>query len=373
MTRLDYEALIVAYRESLVTRLRGFRAGDAASFLESWVCHDDDVRSVEELLDAAADHGLRSVALRFAKPTLERVRLDALTDAMAAFGELEVTPELDGSAEVIVTLRAGGRGDARPKPASVARRAAPSPVNDHETEIGTNAIYDAALARIEAFPHEAPPTADAISVVFGGGCLSTVVDPRTGCVASATHGGGVGPMRALLELTCTTIETLPLREVSDHGALRVELALRGRRESRPVAGVTTVASADRRLRECERALRELVTLWEQREGALPIESEFVRPPRASWTAASAKERIARIDAVLAEVLPTLGLAATSMRCLDVEHDVRVILTGRPLASGAPLFDIEHVLKERVEPELAVYLDEMVDANVIRRLTRREAP
>jgi hypothetical protein len=53
--------------------------------------------------------------------------------------------------------------------------------------------------------------------------------------------------------------------------------------------------------------------------------------------------------------------------------VRVILA---FADGVPpaekpvkLHAAERALKERVDPELAVYLEEMRDSNVIRRLTK----
>ena len=59
--RVDYESLVTAYKESLVTVLRGFRP--TAEFLEAWVYDEDDVISILNIIEAAEDAGLAKISV----------------------------------------------------------------------------------------------------------------------------------------------------------------------------------------------------------------------------------------------------------------------------------------------------------------------
>ncbi len=387
---LDYDALSETYRQGLVTRLRGFKAGDASTeapgFLVSWVCHEDDVRSVEDLLDAAVEHGLREVTLRFGEATAARIGAAHLEETIKAFGATSRAPDagavlirvvLHGEGRAVTTSAAAGETTRRARMQQGASTS--SSTSTGVAGLSTHALYDAALARIATFPHQGDASASAITSSFATffdqatrGTLGIDVDAQATTVTRACHHGSSGDARALLEIVCATIEGLPLREVADHGALRVELALRGRTGARPVAGVTTLGSADLRLAAAEALLRDLVRAWEHANHALPSTNEFVRAASASWREATLQERRARIDAVLDGLLPALGLAADALRFSAVEREVRVVLEARGARSPelpSVLFAVERALKEGVDVELSVYIEEMRDTNLLRRLTK----
>ena len=67
---LVYDALARAYREGLVTRLRGFQVGP--EFLDAWVDDEDAVKAVFDVFDAARAHGLPGLRVTLEAATAER-------------------------------------------------------------------------------------------------------------------------------------------------------------------------------------------------------------------------------------------------------------------------------------------------------------
>jgi hypothetical protein len=75
--------------------------------------------------------------------------------------------------------------------------------------------------------------------------------------------------------------------------------------------------------------------------------------------------------VLAERIKGLGLLDDDVRVIVVEQQVRLTIAFRESVEvqKKPRFirDFEHVLHETLEPSLQVFMSEVKDANVLRRL------
>lgn len=92
---LNYEGLVRAFEDALVTKLRGH--GAEADYLEMWVPDEDPVKSILNMVEAAAAYGRDDIAIEVSMETLTDRQVDEL---LAVLGEI-------GPARA--TARAGGR------------------------------------------------------------------------------------------------------------------------------------------------------------------------------------------------------------------------------------------------------------------------
>jgi hypothetical protein len=375
---IDYDALVDAYRRSLTSVLRRFRPGDFnEAFLETWVPDEDDGKSIEGIFEAASAAKVPRVALRLAEATLLRLTEARLVAIGARFGVATLSRE----GEAIVIDVALGEAEARGVGAAQASvvvekrapRPAPGPPVPPMNERG--AAYDAAIRSLGPFTHEgardaAAGSATRVAVDHAGGTLEAWIDAaRT--IVLARHRGGEGDVPFVLEALCRTIESLPLREAVDHGAARLELALRGRDGARVVPGIVSPANADPRIAACTATLRALLAAYVGSAGPIETKNEFAPPLGEDWASASPAARESRVRAVLPAIARELGFDEGAIELATIHGDARVVLAFTPDVPPArrplALFEIERALKARVDEGLTVYLEEMADKNRIRRL------
>ena len=67
MLRLNYETLVKAFEEALVTKLRGH--GAEAEYLEMWVPDEDPVKSILNMVEAAEAFGRDEIAIEVSSTT----------------------------------------------------------------------------------------------------------------------------------------------------------------------------------------------------------------------------------------------------------------------------------------------------------------
>jgi hypothetical protein len=373
---LDYDRLLDDYRERLAHQLRGFRAQSGGpAFLETWVPGEDDAESLEALVDAAREAGERDLALAFGEASLARVGRGPLEDLLRRRAALEIereTPELLVRLRLDATARAPGTTKraraAAPRRAGAVPQSGPSPA--------AIAAYDAALAHV-VVTHEGDvdplPEATLVRASVGDARIAVCVARETHVIVAARHAGAPANLRPLLDLLCARIEHTPIRDAADHAAIRVEHELRGRGGPRAVAGVVSPDNADPRLRAAAELLRALGRAYCESTGSeFSARNEWEPPPRAEWAAMSDSARCARIQSALDEGAGTLGIAPGDLSCVRVEKTTRAILSlgevdGR--RKPAIVMEAERLLKDRIEPALGVWLEEVSDKNSIRRLVK----
>lgn len=93
MISLDYDQLIAAYQEGLVTKLRAFRPDAESDFLETWVPDRDPVRSLLNLIEAAGDSGLVNFSIRLGPDISRHTDFEKLRQLTHDLGTLTICRE----------------------------------------------------------------------------------------------------------------------------------------------------------------------------------------------------------------------------------------------------------------------------------------
>jgi hypothetical protein len=382
---VDYEQVTGSYETTLNTQLRGFRGG--ARFLEHWVHDPDPVKSVINMIEAAATDGLTDVTVLLGPRTqaaLDTDRLDRLAGALGEVtrepgeGGLALTVRFTSAAAAAPGLGAEARDRARrAREARDTRLRAQAPPPSPPPRVGLHPVYREAVRQIlaGALTHEGPvatmPGVQRLSIARDGWVLEAFVDTATHRVRVARHRGARGETRALLEGLCAMMEDKPLIECADHAVVRLEYRLRDRADERPVPGIVTPESVEPAFGPLSTAVRGMLAEYRRRTGYDEVENRFDLEPSAAWQALTAAQRLARVQAALDGLLAQHGLKPGDVICTRVDRSTRATVelrTALPARGKAALMmDLERGLKDHVEPVLHLYQAEMHDKNKIRRL------
>ena len=100
---LNYEELVRAFEEALVTKLRGH--GAEADYLEMWVPDEDPVKSLLNMVEAAAAYGRDDIAIEVAAETLSEVQVNELLAILRDIGAPRVTARAGGRLIEVTGLR----------------------------------------------------------------------------------------------------------------------------------------------------------------------------------------------------------------------------------------------------------------------------
>ena len=91
---LNYEVLVQAFEEALVTKLRGH--GAEADYLEMWVPDEDPVKSLLNMVEAAEAYGRNDIAIEVSAATMSDAQVNELLAVLREIGAPQVTPRADG-------------------------------------------------------------------------------------------------------------------------------------------------------------------------------------------------------------------------------------------------------------------------------------
>ena len=91
---LNYEVLVRAFEEALVTKLRGH--GAEADYLEMWVPDEDPVKSILNMVEAAEAFGRDGIAIEVSAETLDDAQVNELLAVLRDIGSPHVTPQTEG-------------------------------------------------------------------------------------------------------------------------------------------------------------------------------------------------------------------------------------------------------------------------------------
>lgn len=91
---IDYEELVRAFEEALVTKLRGHAAD--ADYLEMWVPDEDPVKSILNMVEAAAAYGRDEITIQVAEETLSDEQVNELLSVLGDIGAAEIAPHDSG-------------------------------------------------------------------------------------------------------------------------------------------------------------------------------------------------------------------------------------------------------------------------------------
>lgn len=91
---LNYDLLVQAFEEALVTKLRGH--GAEADYLEMWVPDDDPVKSILNMVEAAEAFGRDKIAIEVSAETLTEAQVNELLAVLGDIGSPQITARADG-------------------------------------------------------------------------------------------------------------------------------------------------------------------------------------------------------------------------------------------------------------------------------------
>ena len=91
---LNYEVLVRAFEDALVTKLRGH--GAEADYLEMWVPDEDPVKSILNMVEAAEAYGRDDIAIEVSADTLTDTQVNELLSVLSDIGSARVTAQAGG-------------------------------------------------------------------------------------------------------------------------------------------------------------------------------------------------------------------------------------------------------------------------------------
>jgi hypothetical protein len=232
--------------------------------------------------------------------------------------------------------------------------------------------YRAAVEHAAAHVTHDVPVLDDDAHVLVEGCdgdvvLTLAVNPTSLRIEQAAFAGAADRIEAgMLEALCRVIEGLPLIEAADHGALRLEHALR--EGPKPVGGIVTPRAVGSAFDRPHALLRDALASWRTQMGAVEPTSTFDAGPTPTWRAMDDATRKGAITAVIFGFTRAHELPDDLFAVVAIEFDVRLVLHAAPHAKLAPLvMALERSIRDAIDPRLEVYLEEIRDKNKLRRL------
>ncbi|HEC14420.1 MAG TPA: hypothetical protein ENI72_01550 [Rhodospirillales bacterium] len=367
--RLDYDRLVADYDTGLIDTLRGF--GPANDYLELWVPDEDATASLLNMIEAASAAGRDGFSVKIGQTTAKGLDRNALRKTLGQWADVDLSED-NGALNLDFTAL-GKRRQSRPGIKSKVNPGRPKVVREtirrKETQTGPitaiGPLYSRAIERLST-RHEGPGAG--IGVTEGGVTLSLDVDPRSHVISRAAYEGAAGPVqKGLLEAFCALIEGLPLIEAADHGAIRLEFILREDVDARPVPGVVTPQAADPAFAWVERLIRKALGAYREKSGFDKTKNEYDPAPAQAWLSLCEDERREK----LLSAISGLGYGPGDVAVTAIEYDIRVVVRfSDSLAQGDKqrhMMTIERGLKTHVDPRLELYLEELKDENILRRL------
>jgi hypothetical protein len=100
---LNYEDLVRAFEEALVTKLRGHAA--EAEYLEMWVPDENPVKSILNMVEAAEAYGRDEIAVEVATNTLSGAQVNELLEVLRDIGVVEITAREPGHLIAVTELQ----------------------------------------------------------------------------------------------------------------------------------------------------------------------------------------------------------------------------------------------------------------------------
>jgi hypothetical protein len=241
------------------------------------------------------------------------------------------------------------------------------------------ALADAARAAFKRLAHggAVPAAHFTFQAVEDGIVLETRLESSAKAVVlEARHHGAGEPLQAgVLDVFCEVIEGLPLREAADHGTIHALDRLCGDQPTGIVRGILTQRGAGSAFRVCERLIRKILLLHEPSSQA---GTNFWNPVMSQeWRSKNADQRAATLGPMIDAFRTAHQLQAEDFYLVGIEKARRVVMGFGPRIGHerkAPLLrQLEQNLRRSTGDQLEIYMDEMKDDNVLRRLAPPGSP
>lgn len=201
--------------------------------------------------------------------------------------------------------------------------------------------------------------------------LSVTVDVATQrlMIRQARHSGAdAGMQRDVLEAFCATVEGRPLQEASDHGLMYVLEKVPGVPK---VAGILSPRNAGAPFLLAERLIRKTHADACKHFNIEHRENHWYIRPTAEWLAKGEADQAAVLKPIFAKYLRGNGFAEGDMWITRIERGTRITVAFTDAVSYARkpklMMSLEVHLREVTGHPLELFMDELKDANKLRRI------
>lgn len=371
---LDYEQLYAEYNSGLVDKLRGF--GPAQEYLSLWVPDEDLLTSLRNMLDAAASAQCPRLAVRLGAASIAQLDAGRLQRLCEHFGKVSLQQQPDHWLVEVRDLREGSAPVEVSLPGSKQRPTGRVPSADVATPTARDVYADALERAASDIQYEGlRPVRDGLLEVTAehdGVLLQLGVHEQSDHrIEHARFGNASGQHVALLDQFCRILMGHSVQEASDHAAARLELGLRSRRDERPVPGIVLPGAAHPMFALPIALVRTALAQYREAAGYRAVHNFHDDRPAERWLQAEDAQRRSWLSEALDAAAEELGYDRGDAQVHEIQYDVRVVLTvgGRIAGEHKPrqLLRIEHALRDRVDPRLEVFVEELKDRNKLRRL------
>jgi hypothetical protein len=241
------------------------------------------------------------------------------------------------------------------------------------------ALADAARAASQRLGHGGAiaPENSAFQAVENGIALEMRLGSTAQAVVlEARHHGAGDPLQAgVLDVFCDVIEGLPLREAADHGTIHALDRLLGDQPTSIVRGILTPRGAGAAFRVCDRLVRKIFALHEP--SAKAGANSWNPALSQEWRGKNVDQRGATLDPLIGAFRATHELATEDFYLVRIEKARRIVMGFGPRIGherkGPLLRQLERTLRRSTGDQLEIYMDEMKDDNVLRRLAPPGSP
>ena len=189
-------------------------------------------------------------------------------------------------------------------------------------------------------------------------------------VREARHEGAADPLtKRVLDKLCTIIVGRPLQEAADHGAIYTAAALH--EDCAPITGIRTPRNAGPAFAMAERLVRKVHAVARQHFNVGHRENAWYVRPNADWLSKDEVSQAEVLKPIIASFLRTNDLGEDDIWIRRIERGTRVTIAFGDTVSYTVKPDLMMTLEQRLRREtgnpLELFMEEMKDANNIRRL------
>lgn len=200
--------------------------------------------------------------------------------------------------------------------------------------------------------------------------VTLTVAPSSSTIATAGHHGArTEQERQVLDELCRVIAGRPPQEAAEHGTLYVMKALP--QLCAKVSGIVTPRNAGAEFGLAERLIREIATKARAQLNEKQLKNLWYERASRGWRDKTEADQAVAAKPILAALLGDSGFGSDDAWISRIERGTRLTIDFSPSVSYAskPTFmmQLEKRLRSAIGEPLEVFLDEVKDANKIRRL------
>ena len=388
---IDYDKLIKDYWDALNTKLRGFSASDKDNFLEEWVPDENDILNIRSILNEAFRNSIETIRIQLSSGTLQKIGIRQMKSFVEQFDGVKLLNESEFSTIVVEKL-------CQEHLSYLKQLIEKSPKNNFgnsitkrkifsKTEMGTSEIihdgrgvgilksYTEGIRKLSVDPQFFKKTMQQgedhlISEVLHSGVYLKVLIKKTDhFIVDASYCGEftLTPMQiGILEGLCKLILWKPIQECSDHATIYLENMLRENSVSKGIRGIIMPTNASPLFKLPLQLIRGVKKKYYFENNLEDMSNEFDLPSSDQWIKLSDVERRNQVQQIFIEY--------NFDKYVDdfyIEGVEKVIIFFKvkvdPRKKRRFLLILEDLLKQNIERNLHLYLEEKTDLNKIRRV------